>query len=106
MTFMMKKKDTLQRFIDPKWENTVTDNVLVFFFTDNVLRFQFSSVSYAQDCVEITFDIPFFLDLNQLFLLISWTVLCVCVYIYICICIKTLKPPFKNFVQKTLNLLR
>ena len=96
MTFMMKKKDTLQRFIDPKWENTVTDNVLVFFFfTDNVLRFQFSSVSYAQDCVEITFDIPFFLDLNQLFLLISWTVLCVCVYIYIYMYMyKNFKTPF------------
>ena len=66
MTFMIEKKRYLTEIRRSKWGNTVTDNVL---------RFQFSTVSYAQDCVEITFDIPFFLDLNQLFLLISWMML-------------------------------
>lgn len=69
---MIEKKRYLTEIHRSKWENTVTDNVL---------RFQFSTVSYAQDCVEITVDIPFFLDLNQLFLLISWMML----YLYICI---------------------
>ena len=93
MTFMMKKKDTLQRFIDPNGRILSLTMFLFFFFTDNVLRFQFSSVSYAQDCVEITFDIPFFLDLNQLFLLISWTVLCVCM----CVCVYIYMYMYKNF---------
>ena len=85
--FHDRKKDTSQRFIDP--------NGRILLLT-TFLMFQFSVINYAQDCVEIACEIPFFLDLSQLFLLISWEMLHLYIYIKL-----TLKLLFKNFFKKT-----